>query len=59
MSKPDLLLLHGAVGASPQFEPLQPLLEDRYQLHRLDFEGHGSSSPRERPFRIEHFKQET
>ncbi len=57
MPKPDLLLLHGAVGASPQFEPLTPLLEGDYQLHLLDFEGHGSSPPRGRPFRIEHFAE--
>ncbi len=41
MSEPNLLLLHGAPGASSQFAPLIPLLEDDFELHTLDFEGHG------------------
>jgi pimeloyl-ACP methyl ester carboxylesterase len=41
MSEPNLLLLHGALGASSQFAPLIPLLEDDFELHTLDFEGHG------------------
>ena len=57
MNKPDLLLLHGAAGAASQFEPLLPLLAGKYQLHLLDFEGHGNSPPRERPFRAEHFAE--
>jgi pimeloyl-ACP methyl ester carboxylesterase len=57
MQKPRLLLLHGAVGAGSQFDPLLPLLADRYEVHRLDFEGHGRSPLRERPFRTEHFAE--
>jgi len=55
MSKPYLLLLHGALGAKEQFAPLIPLLEDRYNLHTLNFEGHGSAAMKDRPFRMEHF----
>ncbi|HEX9988931.1 MAG TPA: alpha/beta fold hydrolase [Chloroflexia bacterium] len=57
MTKQNLLLLHGALGASEQFAPLMPLLSDRYNVHSLDFEGHGKASLRERPFRMEHFAE--
>ncbi|HLF00647.1 MAG TPA: alpha/beta fold hydrolase [Anaerolineales bacterium] len=57
MTKPNLLLLHGAVGASSQFESLTPLLSNHFQVHLLDFEGHGITPARERPFRIEHFAE--
>jgi pimeloyl-ACP methyl ester carboxylesterase len=42
MAKPPLLLLHGALGTGDQFASLLPHLEADFQLHRLDFEGHGS-----------------
>ena len=65
MSLPPLLLLHGALGASDQFEPLVPLLADRFELHPLDFEGHGAAPSRDRPFRaapfvenVEHYLSE-
>ncbi len=57
MSRPDLLLLHGALGTSTQFSPLIPLLRDKYDVHALDFEGHGSSPPKNRPFRSNHFAE--
>lgn len=57
MTKQNLLLLHGALGASEQFAPLVPLLSDRYNVHSLDFEGHGKASLQERPFRMEHFAE--
>jgi pimeloyl-ACP methyl ester carboxylesterase len=50
-------MLHGAVGASSQFAPLRPLLGAAFDLHSLDFEGHGSAPPRSRPFSIEHFTE--
>lgn len=53
-----LLLLHGALGASAQFVPLTSLLSEKFDIHTLDFEGHGkSSASSERPFRIEHFAE--
>ncbi len=55
MNRAHLLLLHGALGASDQFESLGPLLEESYQLHTLDFEGHGKAPMRDRSFRAEHF----
>jgi pimeloyl-ACP methyl ester carboxylesterase len=57
MNKPHLLLLHGAIGTSAQFDPLLPYLADRFTLHTLDFEGHGSAPARDRPFRMEHFAE--
>jgi pimeloyl-ACP methyl ester carboxylesterase len=55
MTKPDLLLLHGALGATIQFQPLIPLLTQQFTIHTLNFEGHGDVPARDRPFRIEHF----
>jgi pimeloyl-ACP methyl ester carboxylesterase len=57
MSRPNLLLLHGALGTSTQFNPLISLLKDKYDVHILDFEGHGSSPPKNRPFRSKHFAE--
>ena len=39
--KTPLILLHGALGSAAQFESLKRLLEDQYEIHTLDFEGHG------------------
>ena len=55
MTLQHLLLLHGALGAGDQFAPIVPLLRDRYELHLLDFEGHGPAPLRDRSFAIEHF----
>ena len=57
MSKPNLLLLHGALGSKSQFSSLIPLLEDTFQIHTLDFEGHGTLPPRDRAFRLNHFAE--
>jgi pimeloyl-ACP methyl ester carboxylesterase len=57
MSRPNLLLLHGVLGTSTQFKSLIPLLRDKYDVHTLDFEGHGSSAPKNRPFRLKHFAE--
>ena len=57
MIRPNLLLLHGALGSSAQFTPLLPLLNEEYNIHLLDFEGHGASPLQQRPFRIEHFAE--
>ncbi len=55
MDRPDLLLLHGALGAKEQFTPLLSLLQERLTVHALDFEGHGGAPMQGRPFLIEHF----
>ena len=53
----DLVLLHGALGATAQFDALATALGDRFRVHRLDFEGHGESPPRDRPFRMQYFAE--
>ncbi len=57
MDRPHLLLLHGALGASDQLAPLAARMADDYQVHTLDFEGHGTAPDAGRPFRIEHFHE--
>jgi len=54
MSRTHLMLLHGALGAGSQLYPLIPHLKAKYEVHTLDFEGHGSSPLRDRPFRALH-----
>jgi pimeloyl-ACP methyl ester carboxylesterase len=54
----DLVVLHGALGASAQLGPLIASLEGSVRVHTLDFEGHGNAAPRGRPFRIRHFAED-
>lgn len=59
-SVPDVLLLHGALGAAAQFAPLiERLAAERpdLRLHTLDFEGHGAAPPADRPYAIAHFAE--
>ena len=37
----DLILLHGAIGAGSQLKPLAELLSLQFNVHTLNFEGHG------------------
>ena len=57
MNKPDLVLLHGALGAQEQFAPLLPLLEPHFRLHTLDFEGHGHAPMSGEAFVLDRFVQ--
>lgn len=57
MPKPTLILLHGALGASAQFQPWIPLLTDAFDVHTLDFEGHGAQPFAGRGFAIPHFAE--
>ena len=57
MSKPSLLLLHGALGAQSQFAPWVPLLSNDFDVHTLDFEGHGAQPFADRPFSIPGFAE--
>ena len=41
--KKDILLLHGAVGSSSQFQPLAEELVDTFNVHSPDLPGHGGS----------------
>lgn len=38
-----LILLHGAIGASDQLMPLANALQAHYEVHTLDFSGHGGN----------------
>jgi len=50
-----LLLLHGAIGAAEQLEPLKEILSTHYDVHVLDFSGHGGKVLGAVPFSIELF----
>ncbi|MEM7343873.1 MAG: alpha/beta hydrolase [Chloroflexota bacterium] len=50
-----LLLLHGALGAVDQFDRLVPLLADDFEVHCLDFEGHGQTPIQHETFHSDHF----
>ena len=53
----NIILLHGALGASAQLEPLAAALGARMRTFRMDFEGHGDAPAVERPFRMQHFAE--
>jgi pimeloyl-ACP methyl ester carboxylesterase len=53
----NLIILHGALGAKIQFEELIPQLTPHFNVHTLDFDGHGSKSAVEGDFSIELFTQ--
>lgn len=57
MPKSPLLILHGALGSSAQFRKLSEKLEDRFELHFLDFSGHGNGKHTEE-FSIEIFAED-
>ncbi len=40
--KPDLILLHGALGSARQYETVIPLLQDNFTVHCPDLPGHGN-----------------
>lgn len=52
-----LLLLHGALGDASQMAPLATHLADRTPVEIVEFEGHGATPARDRPFRIQHFAE--
>lgn len=57
MNKPILLLLHGALADKSQFDSLIPRLNDGFDVHTINFEGHGDLRATDRPFRIKYFAQ--
>lgn len=50
-----ILILHGALGSAAQLQPLTHLFADAYQVHTLDFSGHGSAPMPDAPFSIRLF----
>ena len=52
-----LILLHGALGTMEQVDFLLSELKEDYDVHRLNFEGHGESGPTDSPFRMTYFAE--
>lgn len=56
--KPDLVILHGALGCKEQFTTWAEALADTFTCHLLDFTGHGQKSDSEKNFSIELFSND-
>jgi pimeloyl-ACP methyl ester carboxylesterase len=54
----DLILLHGAIGASEQLSPLSAILNDHYRTFKPDFNGHGGNPFNNEDFTIQGFARE-
>jgi pimeloyl-ACP methyl ester carboxylesterase len=50
--KAPLLLLHGAMGASAQFDALKAMLEDTFAVYSFDFSGHGEQELHNKEFSL-------
>ena len=44
MKKPILIVLHGALGSKSQLEPILNKLSPAFEVHSLNFQGHGGTS---------------
>jgi pimeloyl-ACP methyl ester carboxylesterase len=53
-----ILLLHGAIGASDQLIPLKEKLSQQFDVHVLNFSGHGGTPFSEKAFSIKTFADE-
>lgn len=53
-----LILLHGAIGAADQLEPISSALNDQYNVHTIDFSGHGKMPDNEDDFSIALFARD-
>ena len=53
-----LLLLHGAIGAKDQLQPLAEQLADKYIIHSTNFTGHGGTTIPEKIFSIPLFAKQ-
>ena len=53
-----ILLLHGALGSSKNFESLVPILQNNFEVHTLTFEGHGGKTIPNHDFTIARFSDE-
>lgn len=51
----SLLLLHGAIGAAGQLEPLAEVLSTEYKVYAIDFSGHGNAAFADEPYFMELF----
>lgn len=55
MNKPHLILLHGAIGDSKQLLPIKILLEKDFEVHTMNFSGHGGRPYKPTKFGIDTF----
>ena len=53
-----LLLLHGALGAKNQLEPIEKILSVHYSTNAINFSGHGGNPIPDEPFSIKLFAQD-
>ncbi len=53
----NLILLHGAIGAKDQLQPLAEALQGSFEVHNLNFSGHGGATF-EGEFSIQNFAEE-
>lgn len=51
----DILLLHGALGSKSQFLEVEESLSNDFNIHTMNFSGHGGESIPGEPFSIEMF----
>lgn len=56
MKHNNLLILHGALGSEVQLQPLKELLANDFNVHTLNFEGHGERTSN-RVFAMEYFAE--
>ena len=54
----DILLLHGAVGSKEQLVPLSEKLKHNFNVHLINFSGHGGTSLPGKPFSIPLFAED-
>ena len=40
----NLLVLHGAIGSKSQFDSIASLLDNQFDIHLLNFSGHGGEA---------------
>jgi pimeloyl-ACP methyl ester carboxylesterase len=53
-----ILFLHGALGAKDQFTALKRILADSYEIHSINFTGHGGNKIPGTAFSIEMFSED-
>ncbi len=53
-----LILLHGAIGAKDQLQPLADKLSECYQVYTFSFFGHGGVAPADEPISIDLFSRQ-
>ena len=54
----SIVLLHGAIGAASQLQPLADALSKTYSVHTINFSGHGGEPMPGEAFSIELFAQQ-